>query len=65
MVCGGGGNRGRAPLTPPSLRALSVSPPRSTNPNWGRDLWVLTVTALATYVLAFAILRLNHRDKQR
>lgn len=40
-------------------------PARSTNPDWGHDLWVLTVTALATYVLGFALLVLLYPSRQR
>jgi hypothetical protein len=59
----GHGDAALIPLLPPLAHLLLAS--RSTSPDWGRDLWVLTVTALATYALAYAILRLNHRDKQR
>ena len=43
---------------------LSVSD-EHINPYWPRDLWVLFVDALATYCLAFAIMVVRHRDKQR
>lgn len=34
-------------------------------PNWGRDLWILTIIAVITYALGFVLLLLRHRDKQR
>jgi hypothetical protein len=48
----------RTPPPPPP-------PARSTNPDWGHDLWVLTVTAAATYALGFALLVLLYPSRQR
>lgn len=48
-----------------SVYDLSMFTKEHRNPDWGRDLWILTVTALVTYVVGFALLALRHRDKQR
>ena len=44
---------------------VSMFTEEHTDPDWRRDLWVLFVDGLCTFVLGFLLLRLRHMDKQK